>query len=199
MSGVKQNDLLRFETFEDRVLFGSRYEDPSGNVWRVRLLGIREVVSAFADQPSFYLHAHPIDTEPEIPPFDMSYLYGQSEGKDYSPGSESQETALLNLADADLLIELVETALMPPYRLSFLLDPPLNPNGSWNTSFYAQGATTPYVTLYSQLPASLSLSQTPGYTLGSAHSGGVSVWNAWVTNRAGAQNYFTLSGHLTVG
>ncbi len=191
-----QNDGLSFEDAGAVRAIVSEYTDANSNVWRITAVGQAAVVSYLQERKGLLIVAEPADEPRSLPGPEPREYRGKGE-----PG---REVALL--AELEVTIELIELHTAPPYRIAFLIDPPLGPN-AWQTyyiniendtqttaDFSADYSVN--VRLYKKRHRSPCANVTA--VSGSLSCSGTGYYIR-VTNQTGNPNDFTLSGDINVG
>lgn len=238
MSG-EINDRLEFDEPQFRLTTAARYEDDAGSLWNIMMTGEQEAVEQFVELRSFFITSEEFNPRDKptnrtyngifIPDIQNEELRDRikrasamlDENREY--GEEIPPEAMIDrrndLIDIPTLefdIRLVEPAFTPPFRVAFLLDPPLAPAGSgnvgavsgqsssWAMTFYLGGGTSrATVGFGANYPVNISLSSGLNYgntfgTRGQASVPGNENWSIYVSNQVPQQNSFTLTGDLQV-
>ena len=204
MSGIK-NEGIQFEPQGQGNKWSGPYRDPSGNLWRIDVLGEVEATGAFVRSSPFSLEARPLPS-----PSPSIGKGAGGEGLPLSPslgrgaGGEGFEPPELEVI---YTLEALASTLAPPYVVVFEIDPQMKGPSQQHTFPLKGQDTTANVNytsnngeVWAELFGGNEYTKSPAGSSGALSIARVPVASQWTVrvNRASGNPYYTLRGDITV-
>lgn len=200
-----ENQEVQFEDQGPFKAYSGQYTDPSGNLWRIDVVGNPDVVEPFVEKKPFSLEARPIS---ELRYKSEEPAQRESAGEAGSEEPPAERVSELPGLDVTMtLVKLVDE--QSPYVVTFEIDPcmidaldrytfRLRGRDTTANVSYQSNLGTVWIALYNGLyhryTRSLSGSS------GSVSIANVPMYSSWTVdvNRASGNPCYTLSGDITV-
>jgi hypothetical protein len=189
------NENLNFENAGTLQALVAQYEDPRGNLWRITAVGQEQVIGYLQENRGILLVAEPANEPRSLPEAERREYQGEGEPAGEEPA----------ISELEVTIELIHLRVEPPYRISFLIDPPLGPNAVQIHTINIANDTQTTASFSADYQVNVRLYKTNWRnpcSNASGISGSVSCsgtnYKIRVRNNTGNQNDYTLSGDINL-
>lgn len=190
------NEDLNFESAGHLQAIVAQYKDARGNLWRITAVGREQAIAYLQERRGILLVAEPADEPRSLPEAEQREYQGEGE-----PAGEDPI-----ISELELTIELIHLRIEPPYRISFLIDPPIGPNEVHTYTINIAGDTQTSVSFSADYIVDVRLYKT-NWRNPCSNSAGTSDslscsgtnYKVRVHNKTGNPNDYSLSGDINLG